>query len=174
MKPKMKQPQTEATEAEAHEAARRWSRENRRSTTAWRITGRAAVGRSGYRHGRRKSMAEAGAGRLGRWRQPQPREEGRDWVAWRSRRQACSRDVARHDIEIETRGGAMAAEQGVGSPGRGGGRGGDRASGRPSVTAGLGLTGSGGCGRHGWRWEPGGLEQLQAAADVGDGRSRGR
>ena len=27
MKPKMKQPQTEATEAEAHEAARRWSRE---------------------------------------------------------------------------------------------------------------------------------------------------
>ena len=73
MKPKMKQPQTEATEAEAHEAARRWSRENRRSTTARRITGRAAVGRSGYRHGRRKSMAEAGAGRFGRRRRPQPK-----------------------------------------------------------------------------------------------------
>ena len=84
----------------------------------WCITGRAAVGRSGYRHGRRKSMAKAGAGRFGRRRRPQPREEGRDWVAWRSRRQAGSRDVARHDIERETRGGAMAAEQGVGSPGR--------------------------------------------------------
>ena len=73
MKPKMKQPQTEATEVEAHEAARRWSRENRRSTTARRIMGRATVGRSGYRHGRRKSMAEAGAGRFGRRRRPHPK-----------------------------------------------------------------------------------------------------
>ncbi|EMS46446.1 hypothetical protein TRIUR3_33330 [Triticum urartu] len=57
--------------------------------------------------GRRKAIAEVRDGRLGRRRRPQ-QGEGRDGVAWRSRRQAGSRDVVQHDVEREAGGGAMA------------------------------------------------------------------
>ena len=55
-----------------------------------------AIGTGGESPWQKRALGASGAGGG-----LSPREGGRDWVAWRSRRQAGSRDVARHDIERE-------------------------------------------------------------------------